>query len=167
MRASSPPPAGGGCGDRFRSTTISPLPAVVSVNPNTGSGASQNFTFQYSSTGGYGYLNTVYALIGTNTNNVGNCYIYYSSGSNGMYLFNNAGTSVTGPLTPGSSGTLSNSQCTINGAGSSAIGSGNTLSLTLSIVFNPAFTGTQNLYGYAVDNGGQRSGWQTLGTWTP
>jgi hypothetical protein len=95
------------------------------------------------------------------------CYVYYALASNALYMVNDAASAFTAPLTPGSAGTLSNSQCTLNGAGSSASGSGNTLTLALSISFTPAFAALQNIYGYALDSGGHVSGWQTLGSWTP
>src|SRR4029079_5712827 len=83
-----------------------------------------------------------------------------------VFLYNDAGGAVTGPLTPGSAGTLSNSQCTLNGSGTTGSGSGNTLSLTLSLSFTPSFKATQTLFGYALDNGNLNSGWKTLGTFT-
>ncbi|HYW48701.1 MAG TPA: hypothetical protein VE959_37905 [Bryobacteraceae bacterium] len=43
---------------------------------------------------------------------------------------------------PGS-GTVSNSQCSVTGAGAAASESGNTLALTLPITFSPSFTGNQ------------------------
>jgi len=61
---------------------------------------------------------------------------------------------------------LSNSQCTVSGPGSSANGSGNTLSVALAITLTSTFDGLQNVYGYASDSGGNASGWQTLGSWT-
>ena len=42
------------------------------------------------------------------------------------------------------------------------MGTGNTLALTLAVVFNPSFKGAQSLFGYAVDNASLNSGWQTL-----
>src|SRR3984893_5055873 len=96
----------------------------------------------------------------------GGCFAYYVAASNELYLLNDAGSSAMGPLTPATSGSLSNGQCTVNGADSSAVGTGNSLALTLSVVFNASFKGQQKLYGWASDNGGLNSGWQTLGTWT-
>ena len=145
---------------------LSAPPTADSVSPNAGSGANQTFTFKYSSVNGSGYLSTVYGLINGALSAAGGCYVYYVPASNALFLYNDTGSSVTGPLTPGSGGTLSNSQCTLNGSGSSASGSGNTLSVALAISFKPAFTGLQNVYGYALDSGGYVSGWQTLGAWT-
>ena len=146
-------------------TPLSTPPTADSVSPAAGAGGSQVFTFKYSSVNGSGYLSTVYSLINGALSAAGGCYVYYVPASNALFLYNDTGSSVTGPLTPGSGGTLSNSQCTLNGSGSSASGSGNTLSVALSISFKPAFTGLQNVYGYALDGGGYVSGWQTLGAW--
>ena len=146
--------------------TVTALPTVDSVTPNAGSGTSQNVTAKYSSANGYGYLATGYLLINGSVSGNGGCYAYYTSSSNGIFLVNDAGNAATGPLTPGSAAALSNSQCTISGTGSSATGTGNTLSLTLAISLKSSFAGVQKLYGYAADNGGQVSGWQQLGTWT-
>ncbi len=129
------------------STPVSTPPTADSVSPSAGIGANQIFTFKYSSVNGSGYLSTVYSLINGSLSGAGGCYVYYVASSNALYLYNDAGSSVTGPLTPGSGGTLSNSQCMLNGTGSSASGSGNTLTLALSINFKAAFAGLQNIYG--------------------
>ncbi len=142
-------------------------PTADSVTPNSGTGASQNFTFKYSSANGYQSLNVVYALFNNGLTAAAGCIPYYVPASNSIFLFNDQGSGVTGPLTPGSASSISNSQCTISGSGASASGSGNTLSLTLPISFTPAFKGLKTIFGYASDNANQASGWQTLGTWTP
>ena len=88
---------------------------------------------------GSAYLSTVYALINGSLNGSGACYAYYLPASNALYLVNDAGTGAVGsPLTPGVAGSASNSQCTINGASSLAVGTGNTLALTLAVAFKPA-----------------------------
>jgi hypothetical protein len=145
------------------SAPLSTPPTADSVSPSAGRGVSQTFTFKYSSVNGSSYLSTVYGLI----NGAGGCFVYYVPATNALYLYNDAGSSATGPLAPGSGGTLANSQCTLNGAGSSASGAGNTLTVAFSIAFKPAFGSPQNVYGFASDRGGNISGWQTLGTWTP
>jgi hypothetical protein len=141
-------------------------PTPDSVTPNTGSGTSQSFTFKYSSVNGYNYLNTVNALINGSLNVSGGCFAYYVAAGNALYLLNDAGSAATGPLTPGAAVSLSNSQCTLNGVGSSAVGTGNTLALTLAVVFSASFKGPQTLYGWASDNGSLNSAWQTVGMWT-
>ncbi|HEY1759730.1 MAG TPA: hypothetical protein VGG72_30445 [Bryobacteraceae bacterium] len=66
------------------------------------------------------------------------------------------GYAAGSPILLSSGATLSNSQCTITTAGSSASASGNTLKLNLAITFTPSFAGNQVFY----------SGWQAAGSVT-
>jgi sugar lactone lactonase YvrE len=141
-------------------------PTVDSVTPNSGAGTSQNFVFKYSSLSGYTHLTQVFGLINGSLNGVNGCQFYYSPGSNSLFLYNDATSATVGPLTPGSAGTLQNSQCTISGSGSTVTGSGPTLTVTLAITFSQSFGGAQNIYGFAFDTAGLNSGWQNIGTWT-
>ena len=81
-----------------------------------------------------------------------------------LYLYNDAGNSITGPLTPGGPGSLSNSQCTLSGPGSSASGAGNTLTLNLAESFTLNFQGVKTIYGAVTDNAMLTSGGRT---WEP
>jgi hypothetical protein len=82
-----------------------------------------------------------------------------------VLLVGNAGASQ-GPYgevdLPGS-GSAQNGQCTINGSGSSVMGSGKVLTLTLSITFSSSFSGNRVIYAAAQDS--TTSGWTTMGTW--
>ncbi|MGA3025911.1 MAG: S53 family peptidase [Bryobacteraceae bacterium] len=140
-------------------------PRAVSVTPNSGVGSSQSFTFQFSSASGYGYLKTMYMLFNATLSSVNGCKLEYSQSTNHLYLYTNSGGALTGPVTPGVAGTLSNSQCSVNAGSSSVSGSVDTLSLDLAVTFIVPFVGVKNVYGYAADDGGLNSGWQTLGTW--
>jgi len=83
-----------------------------------------------------------------------------------VYLVDDAGDGgyVGGsPMYLPSSGTLANSQCTINGSGSSVTASGNILTITLDITFTSAFVGNQLIY-TAARSKTRNSGWQPLGT---
>ena len=95
------------------------------------------------------------------------CYVLYYQPTNKLYLQNDAGTASLGPLTPGAAGTLANSQCTLNGSGTTASGSGPTLTLNLSVSASTSFLGTKNIYLHAQDSAGLSSGWRNRGTWTP
>ena len=65
------------------------------------------------------------------------------------------------------SGSLGNSQCTVNGVLSSASSSGNTLTLTLQMSFGAGFTGNRVFYLAARDvNELNNTGWQAVGSWT-
>ena len=67
----------------------------------------------------------------------------------------------------GTQGPLQNSQCSLDPSASSVQAVGDTLTVTLALTFQVAFTGTKNIYGYAQTLEGQNSGWRLLGTWTP
>lgn len=141
-------------------------PTADSVTPNAGSGASQTFTFKYSSPSGYGYLTGLYGVINNGLNGAGACYFEYYTPNKTLYLVNDAGTAFSATVTPGSASSISNSQCTIKGTGFTVTGSGNQLTISIPITFSNTFTGAKSIYGNASDQANQNSGWKTLGTWT-
>jgi trimeric autotransporter adhesin len=61
-------------------------------------------------------------------------------------------------------GTLENSQCTVDAGASSSSASGNNLTVSLAVSFQPAYAGAKNVYtkvtGAAVD-----TSFVQLGTW--
>ncbi len=142
-------------------------PANESVSPSSGSGAIQTFEFTYSDPDGYEQLGWVYGMFHSYVSQSGSCYFYYRQSSNSLWLRNDSGSSWVGPATVGGAGTLNNSQCEINAAGSSASGWDDELTLNLAITFQPAFNGLRNIYMYAADSTGLSSGWQARGTWEP
>jgi Beta-propeller repeat len=148
-------------------TVIPPsAPQVVSVSPSSGSGSSQVFSFVYLDANGAADLAQAQVLINTAVGGAGACYVFYNPVLNSVTLGNNTYTSLLGPMTLGTANTLQNSQCTVNGATSSATWSGNTLTLNLSLTLEQAFAGPKYIFGYAITVGGLVSGWQTLGVWT-
>ena len=62
-------------------------------------------------------------------------------------------------------GSQQNSQCIVNGAGSSVSLAGSTLTLNISLTFQPGFGGAKTRYLYAAD-AGANTGWVARGTWT-
>ena len=74
------------------------------MSPNSSTSSSQVFTFKYSSANGFAYLNAVYALINDTLSVPNGCVVVYVQSTNSLYLANDAGSGVTGPLTPGSAG---------------------------------------------------------------
>ncbi len=137
----------------------------VSVTPSSGSGSSHTFAFAFSDTAGASDITA--AQIGFNTSLAGtnSCWMFYLASTETIYLANNAGAFASGGLVVGSSGTLANSQCTINVATSSVSLSGNTLTLHLAMSFAPAFAGAKNIYMY-VQNATLSNGFTQEGTWT-
>lgn len=145
------------------STAAGP-PSAVSVTPGSGTGTSQTFSFVYSDPRGYAAISSASIVINGSLYVVNSCYVYYLRASNAVYLANDAGTAWLGPVSPGQSGSVQNSQCSVAGTGSSAVGTGNQLTLTLAVSFLPGFTGSKSTYMEVYD--GSDSGWQSRGSWT-
>jgi len=143
------------------------FPSVTGVSPARGAGSSQTFTFTFSDTKGFADLGVVNILINTFLDGRQACYLAYSQPLNVLYLENDVGSGLLPGLALNGTGTLGNSQCTINGVSSSATGNGNTLLLTLSVTFGGTFTGNKVIYMAARDTtGANNSGWQSMGSWT-
>ncbi len=142
------------------------VPQAVSVTPSSGSGLSQTFAFQYSDSAGAASFAVVYAWFATSFPTATNsCLLYYSPSTNQINLLNDGGTAYTSAIV-GAATTLQNSQCSVNVATSSAAKSGNNLTLSLPITFQPGFAGAKSTYLFASDVSGTSTGWQQLGTWT-
>ena len=139
--------------------------APVSVSPAAGSGSSQVFTIVYSDPAGYTDINWTNLLIQTQVNGQSACWVQYTPANNVIYLVADSGSGYT-YATLGAAGTLSNSQCTINTATSSASGSGTNLTINVSLTFKPVFAGAKNIYMGLYNNALATSGWQTKGAWT-
>jgi uncharacterized repeat protein (TIGR01451 family) len=156
-------PASGSDATSIVSSASSP-PAPVSLNPAAGSG-NATFAFAFSDPRGWQDLGVVNILINTFLDGRRGCYLAYSQQLNFLYLVADDG----GTLLPGSvltsSGSTSNSQCTVSWGSSAVVGNGNTLVLTLNIGFNPVFAGNKVIYMAAGDVVGDNSGWQPLGVW--
>jgi len=137
-------------------------PRAVSVNPTANTGSPQSLTFTFSDPRGWQDLDVVNILINTSLDGRQSCYLAYSRPSNVLYLVNDPGTALLPGLVLNGSGSLNNSQCSVNGAGTSAQGNGNDLTLTLNMTFG---AGNNIIYMAARDLEGGNSGWQALGTW--
>jgi hypothetical protein len=137
----------------------------VSASPGAGSASQQTFNFQFNDPAGWQDLDVVNILINNFLDGRSACYLAYSRSGGVLYLVPDVGGGLLPALTLGGSGSTSNSQCTVNGAGSSAVGNGNALTLTLNMSFTASFAGNKVIYMAARDLRGNNSGWQALGTW--
>ena len=144
--------------------TVPALVQAVSATPSTGSGTTQTFSFQFTDTAGSTDLTSVSALVNSALTAVGSCEVDYYQASNTLKLLTDSGGQPSGSLTPGSS-SQQNSQCILNGAGSSVTTSGATLTLNLALTFQTAYGGVKNVYMEAIGSAAT-SGWQQKGTWT-
>jgi hypothetical protein len=142
------------------------VPRADSVTPSSGTGFTA--TLQYSATDGNGAQDFHYFLGVINSSLYASptCYFQYDPNSNKLWLANDQVTGWPGPITLGGTGTLENSQCTIDAAGSSLSVSGNTITFSLKITFNSSYSGARNVYLLAQDKAGANSGWVALGSWT-
>ncbi|HYW48285.1 MAG TPA: hypothetical protein VE959_35805 [Bryobacteraceae bacterium] len=141
--------------------------SVGTVSPAHGAGTGQTLTFTFTDTKGFQNLGVMDILINNFLDGRQACYLAYSQPLAVLYLVNDTGSGLLPGLTLGGAGSVSNSQCTVSGATSSAAGSANTLTLTLSVSFSPAFAGNRVIYMAALDAaGGNNTGWQAMGSWT-
>jgi len=147
---------------------VPPGPSVGGVSPGRSTSSTQTYTFTFNNTNGFADLAVMNVLINNAINGIAACYIaFVPSGptAGSVYLVDdagNAGGPFAGTVLPGS-GSVSNSQCTIDGTGSSVSASGNTLTLTLNMTLKPAFTGNRVIYMAARSNT-LNSDWQAMGT---
>ncbi|HZS57271.1 MAG TPA: fibronectin type III domain-containing protein [Bryobacteraceae bacterium] len=142
------------------------VPAVVNdsitMTPSFGSGTTQTFAFNYTST------NQVqeHFFFNNSFTGSGSCYLFYDQPSNTLSITNDQGNAVNQSATPGSSGVLSNSQCSVPVSNASVAVLGNTVAISVTITFNSSFAGTQNVYANRVNTSYVEGAWQQIGTWT-
>ncbi len=141
----------------------SEAPPVVS--PSSGAGSAQAFTFTYNDSAGYQDISGYQIVINSKLTGVNSCYILVGRGTNTISLADDAGN--PGPTNSiGFPGVLQNSQCSVLSSVSSQSGSGNTVTLTLTVVFKPGFAGPKNVYTSFNNNAGVSSGFQPVGAFT-
>jgi hypothetical protein len=152
-------------------TVPQPLAPITggAVTPAVGSGAQQTFALQYTDSVGEADLSTVWVWFTSKFNtatSANSCMLYYARATNQLFFLNDAGTTWSSPVAPGTAITLSNSQCSINVGAASVTASGVDLILNLPVTFTAAYDGSQGIYIYAASAGGTASGWQQAGSWT-
>jgi len=142
-------------------------PSLVSLLPAVSSGSNQVFMVTYNAPSGYQTLDVLNLLINTALDGRQACYLAYSRSVNALYIVADSGdaTQLSGKVMDGT-GTVSNSQCSVALASSSASGGGNTFSLVLSLTFSSSFAGNKAIYAAARDVAQNNSGWQTMGVHT-
>jgi predicted lipoprotein with Yx(FWY)xxD motif len=146
--------------------SVSQPPAVVSGTPTNATSSPQTFVFTARDPDGFADIGYVYFLVNGNSIIPQNtCHGYYSRATNGMYLFNDSLTAAFGPLTPGGSGSLQNSQCIVYGSGSSVVASGTDLILTMTFGSQGNYVNGKNVYLWVKDNEGHDTGWVQTGSW--
>ena len=148
----------------YRGTWNDSAPQLISESSSSGQGSSWLFTLNYSDPEGATNFNDTRVLLNTSMSEAFACEVIYYVGTNQFYLANDAGTGLQGPVSPGGSGTISNSQCTLSGSASSVSTSGNNLTMVVSLTFSSGFAGQKTVYMRAIDNEGLDTGFQQKGT---
>jgi len=144
----------------------SSAPVVYPPQPPSGSGHSQTFTFTFLNVPFATNLSVVNVLINSFLDGTGACYLAYDRAGNVLYLVNDAGDGLLpGMVLDGGTQTIGNSQCEVDGYGSSATISGNLLTLRLTMAFSAQFAGNKVVYQAARNIGGFNSGWVQQGVW--
>jgi hypothetical protein len=144
--------------------TVSSGPSLLSVTPNSGSGATQAFAFQISDSGGYADFQQLAVVFNTAVGLTNSCVVEYSPATNSLYLQSND-TTTWSQATLGSSTILSNSQCSVSAAASSVSANGTAINATFAMSFASAWSGTKSIFAYASGVSAS-TGWQTMGSWT-
>ncbi len=147
-------------------------PAVGAVTPSSGQGMSQSFALSVSDPLGASDLVTVQLLIGSSTALADACSVTYNARQKVLALTNDAGTGEAGRLAPGELKSFANSQCALSGSGSSITLSGSSLTMVVSLRFDPAFarmggSATKNIYARPVSAAGRgpSAGFTLVGAW--
>jgi len=144
---------------------VNSSPIAISVSPNVGIGWRQTFTFNYYDADGFSDLNSVEVLFNSGPDFPDGCWLRYDVKTGMLNLADNTASSWLS-LPIGTEGTLQNSQCTVYGLTASAVGVGNTLTLSVGIDFRRRFSGMKAVFMQASDQAGDSSGYSALGTWT-
>ena len=84
-----------------------------------------------------------------------------------LYLVNDVspGLLLPGIIPNSGTGTVENSQCTVNGAGTTKSESGTDLTLTISLTFKSSFSGPKVVYSGVQTISNANSGWHAMGFW--
>jgi hypothetical protein len=139
----------------------------VSVTPNGGTSASATFQYTFSSQNGVGDIKTLFLQTATISAYPSSCGMMYDAIHNQLFLVKDDASGWLGPITPGAATTLSNSQCTVGGTGSSVVPTASNIVIVVPITFAPAYGGAKNIFMRGINLAGIDSGWQQKGTWTP
>jgi hypothetical protein len=139
-------------------------PSAVSVTPSSGYGTTQQFSFVASSPKGAANISFVYMLFNTSLSRVNGCFMGYGVAGNQLWLISDDGTTWTLGQ-PGTAGTLSNSQCSVDVGATTVIPSGNTLTVSPAITFKSGFTAGVLIHMNVGDIPGMSTGLTKMGWW--
>ena len=169
MYASDKAGATVGWTDRGDWTIANASPTLGTLTPSalaSGANVAKNFKAIYSDANGYADLTLAYFKMDSGISGVNAIWAYYKKSDGKVYLYNDARDGTVGSCTPGTAGTLTNTQGALNCAATTVTGSGHNLTVNWNIKPNPVFVGTKNIYMYTIDSANASVGWTDKGDWT-
>ncbi len=121
--------------------------ATLTSSATSGPGPTR-FTMRATSPYGVGGVSELQLLLNWNFVGSSACYVEYLPAYNWLMLADDSGGTWSAGQAPGTAGTVSNSQCTLDVGASSVTNDGTALTLNVSVTFKPVFTGTRNIWVY-------------------
>lgn len=144
------------------------MPSVVGATPVNALASPTLFTLMARDANGFADIFRFYFQIGHDSMvTVNGCHGFYDRPTNSVYLYSDNLGTLLGPLPIGSAGTLQNSQCRIDGTGSTVTGIGTDLTLRWNMSLQGSYAGTtKKVYLWVKDASNNDTGWIQTGTWT-
>lgn len=145
-------------------------PSITSVSPNSGTGLTQTYTVTVTDASSGNNIVELDFMVNppSGTFGVNACHAVYYPQWNQVTIHNDSDTSpyVLAYLMPGQPGTVTNSQCTLNGQGVTKQINGAQFTATFPLTFNANWSGTQQINALAQNAANYSSGWTNKGSWT-
>ena len=138
------------------------LPTVVSATPVQSVTASESFLLTVRNTTRLYFLVYVNPQVFAST-----CHGFFDVAENKVYLYNDALTSLIGPIRPGTPGSVQNGQCAVATTNELAgLNNNGDLTVRLNITRRGSYAaGNLNLFGWAINAATNGAGWQLLTPW--
>jgi hypothetical protein len=146
-------------------TVSPPILSATSITPINTSGSSGTFSMAFSDSEGV-TADLKAARVRFRGDTGPACIVDYNAMTNLIRLQNDDGTWSLPQIPGGTAIELNNSQCTLRVGSSSAVRSGNDLTLVVDLGFYPAFAGLKQVYLRANSNFGTTTNFINRGTWT-
>lgn len=138
-------------------------PAAESADLVIGPGYATTVTAVFSHASGASSITSAAVLLGNSTSLDFACHVTWDPAASVFRLSQDLASQGSTPVPPGS-GSAENNQCTLMGHGSSALASGNTLTLTLQLTLAPGFPSSgSNVLFIRAAAGSADTGWVAMG----
>jgi hypothetical protein len=108
-------------------------------------------------------ISAIYTVVNSELSSAGGCFVAYDAAANTLQLADDGGTSWSSTIELGGDGTIANSQCAVDAAGSFVSADALTLTVVISVTFDAGFAGPKTIFGLVQDVEGGSGDWQSLG----